>query len=137
MGLTKPIQAATDGTDENKIRSAIVDWVFQCYDARVGGFGGNCSGENPHDAHLLYILSALQVLAISNSLDDERLDKDAIANYVSSLQNEDGSFSGMNGVRLILDLHTLRFRAWRCWESYHFQTGTTVRVRKWYQKRNQ
>lgn len=95
MGLTKPIPATTERTEENKImRSAIVDWVFQCFDARVGGFGGNCSGENPHDAHLLYTLSALQILAISDSLDDERLDKDAVANYVSSLQNEDGSFSG-------------------------------------------
>ena len=95
MGLTKPIiSVATEGTEEKKSRLALVDWVFQCYDARVGGFGGNCSGENPQDAHLLYSLSALQILAMANALDDERLDKDAIANYVSSLQNEDGSFSG-------------------------------------------
>jgi geranylgeranyl transferase type-2 subunit beta len=87
MGLTKPI-------NREKTRSSIVDWVFQCYNPRVGGFGGNCSGENPHDAHLLYTLSALQVLAMANSLDDERLHKDAVVNYVSSLQNEDGSFSG-------------------------------------------
>jgi geranylgeranyl transferase type-2 subunit beta len=93
MGLTKHIAAATEGP-EKATRICIVDWIFQCYNARVGGFGGNCSGENPHDAHLLYTLSALQILAIANSLDDERLDKDAIANYVSSLQNEDGSFSG-------------------------------------------
>lgn len=87
MGLTKPI-------NREKTRSSIVDWVFQCYNPQKGGFGGNCSGENPHDAHLLYTLSALQVLAMANSLDDERLHKDAVVNYVSSLQNEDGSFSG-------------------------------------------
>ena len=87
MGLTKPI-------NREKTRSSIVDWVFQCYNPQKGGFGGNCSGENPHDAHLLYTLSALQVLAMANSLDDERLHKDAVVNYVSSLQNKDGSFSG-------------------------------------------
>ena len=93
MGLTKPIQTTankTTSTERRNDRSAIVDWVFKCYDARVGGFGGS----RAHDAHLLYTLSALQILAMANSLHDERLDKDAIASYISSLQNEDGSFSG-------------------------------------------
>jgi geranylgeranyl transferase type-2 subunit beta len=102
MGLTSSI-----GT-----RRAIVDWVFACYDPRTGGFGGNCSGVLgnagddasssstsddhliPHDGHLLYTLSALQILAMANALDDERLNKESIVHFVSGLQNEDGSFSG-------------------------------------------
>jgi geranylgeranyl transferase type-2 subunit beta len=43
---------------------------------------------------MLYTLSALQILAIADCLDDERLDKDAVERFVSGLQNEDGSFSG-------------------------------------------
>ena len=91
MGLTS--------CDRND-RPAIIDWVFACYDKRSGGFGGNCSGSIssptccPHDGHLLYTLSALQILAMANALDDERLDKDAIVKFVSKLQNDDGSFSG-------------------------------------------
>ena len=89
MGLT---------TSLSHERPAIIDWVFSCYDVRTGGFGGNCSsGSNsncPHDGHLLYTLSALQILAMANALDDERLDKDAIVKFVSNLQNDDGSFSG-------------------------------------------
>lgn len=101
MGLTSSI-----GT-----RQAIVDWVFACYDTRTGGFGGNCSGLGiddvpsslpsssssdpiPHDGHLLYTLSALQILAIADSLDDKRLKIESIVKFVSGLQNEDGSFSG-------------------------------------------
>ena len=94
MGLTS---SPTDNVD----RSSIIDWVFTCYDKRTGGFGGNCSSSSsgtsvpcPHDGHLLYTLSALQILAMANALDDERLDKDAIVKFVSSLQNDDGSFSG-------------------------------------------
>ena len=79
-------------------RSAIVDWVFACYDSRTGGFGGNCSGgvdaPCPHDGHLLYTLSALQILAMADCMDDERLNKEAIVKFVAGLQNEDGSFSG-------------------------------------------
>ncbi|KAL7537751.1 hypothetical protein ACHAXR_010992 [Thalassiosira sp. AJA248-18] len=91
MGLTSSIGESN--------RPSILDWVFACYDARTGGFGGNCSGPIdsspcPHDGHLLYTLSALQILAMADALDDERLDKDAIVKFVASLQNADGSFSG-------------------------------------------
>jgi geranylgeranyl transferase type-2 subunit beta len=86
MGLTKP-----RAHDE---RSSIVDWVFTCWDPKSGGFGGNCSGECAHDAHLLYTLSALQILAMADCLEDERLDKEALVKFVCGLQNEDGSFSG-------------------------------------------
>jgi geranylgeranyl transferase type-2 subunit beta len=65
----------------------IVEWVMSCQH-ESGGFGGN----NDHDAHILYTLSALQILALCNELD--RIDKDLIANYIASLQQTDGSFFG-------------------------------------------
>ncbi|KAL7490088.1 hypothetical protein ACHAW6_015815 [Cyclotella cf. meneghiniana] len=98
MGLTE--SAPSKGEDTTRpVRPSIVDWVFACYDEKSGGFGGNCSGAIhespcPHDAHLLYTLSALQILAIADSLHDQRLDKDAVEKFVSGLQNPDGSFSG-------------------------------------------
>lgn len=84
MGVT-----ATDG---------ILDWLFQCYDEKSGGFGGNCG----HDGHLLYTLSALQILALAGRLDDtaaaaiddDRLNRSAVIQFVSKLQQPDGSFAG-------------------------------------------
>lgn len=77
------------GLDESH-RKPIVSWVFDCYDASRGGFGGNVG----HDAHLLYTLSALQILAMADCLDDARLDRDAVVAFVCSLQQNDGSFAG-------------------------------------------
>ena len=71
-------------------RKPIVDWVFDCYDGARGGFGGNVG----HDAHLLYTLSALQILAMADKLDDPRLDRRAVVSFVSGLQQTDGSFAG-------------------------------------------
>ena len=65
----------------------IVEWVLSCQHDN-GGFGGS----NNHDPHLLYTLSALQILALCHELD--RVDKDKVASYISSLQQEDGSFFG-------------------------------------------
>ncbi len=53
-----------------------------------GGFGGNID----HDAHLLYTLSAVQILALLDRMD--LLDRDAVAGYVAGLQQPDGSFWG-------------------------------------------
>ena len=65
----------------------IVEFVLSCqYDN--GGFGGNVG----HDPHMLYTLSALQVLAICDKLD--LIDKEKVIEYVASLQNVDGSFNG-------------------------------------------
>ena len=70
--------------DEFKIN----DWVMSCYDENTGGFRGNIG----HDVHLLYTLSAVQLLAMSDSLD--LVDSERVLSYVSSLQLEDGSFMG-------------------------------------------
>ncbi|CAA6660639.1 unnamed protein product [Spirodela intermedia] len=68
-------------------RNEVVSWVLKCQH-ESGGFGGNVG----HDAHILYTLSAVQVLALLDNLDI--LDADKVSSYVTGLQNEDGSFSG-------------------------------------------
>ncbi|KAL4039183.1 hypothetical protein IC575_002830 [Cucumis melo] len=65
----------------------VVSWVMSCQH-ESGGFAGNVG----HDPHILYTLSAVQVLALFDKLDV--LDVDKVTNYVVGLQNEDGSFSG-------------------------------------------
>ncbi|DBA85378.1 TPA: Geranylgeranyl transferase type-2 subunit beta 1 [Trebouxia sp. C0005] len=66
---------------------AIIEWVLKCQHSS-GGFGGS----ERHDAHLLYTLSALQVLALYDKL--HLVNADQIATYVQSLQQADGSFTG-------------------------------------------
>jgi len=85
MGLTAPVETDKDGDQES-----IVDWVFACYDSKEGGFGGN----KDQDAHILYTLSAIQILALADALSDPRLDVERICSFVSSLQQDDGSFAG-------------------------------------------
>jgi len=69
---------------------SIVDWVFECYDEESGGFGGNIG----HDGHILYTLSAIQILAMADHLNDSRLKVHKILQFLSSLQQPDGSFAG-------------------------------------------
>lgn len=80
LGLTK----AKDG------REPIVEFVWACFDEASGGFGGN----KHQDGHLLYTLSALQILAIADKLNDERLPRDKVVDFIAGLQQEDGSFAG-------------------------------------------
>ncbi|XP_030930936.1 geranylgeranyl transferase type-2 subunit beta-like [Quercus lobata] len=63
----------------------VVSWVMKCQH-QSGGFGGNIG----HDPHVLYTLSAVQVLALFDKLNVLDIDKSDIA----GLQYEDGSFSG-------------------------------------------
>ena len=71
-------------------KSSIIDWVFTCFDEKTGGFGGNTG----QDAHLLYTLSAIQILALADRLQDERLQTERVVSFVASLQQPDGSFCG-------------------------------------------
>jgi geranylgeranyl transferase type-2 subunit beta len=66
----------------------IVTWVMRCQHSN-GGFGGN----EGHDPHLLYTLSAIQVLALCGRM-DALGDTERIAGYVGSLQQPNGSFAG-------------------------------------------
>lgn len=66
---------------------ALVKWVASCQHAS-GGFGGS----EEHDPHILYTLSAVQVLALLGGLD--AIDLEGAARYAASLQQPDGSFAG-------------------------------------------
>lgn len=81
-----------DDDDKKKQQSlSLVDWIFTCFDTKAGGFGGNTG----QDAHLLYTLSALQILALADRLaGDDRLPRDRVIQFIASLQQPDGSFCG-------------------------------------------
>ena len=53
-----------------------------------GGFSP-CDG---HDPHLLYTLSALQIVLVYDVLDE--INKEKIIDFICNLQQEDGSFAG-------------------------------------------
>ena len=69
-------------------RSALIAFVLSCFHEESGGFGGNVG----HDPHLLYTLSAVQVLLILDA--DAVLPRSSVISYVASLQQLDGSFHG-------------------------------------------
>lgn len=69
-------------------QNEVISWIMSCWDKESGGFAGTVG----HDPHLLYTLSAVQILALLNRLDI--LDVEMVSKYVSGLQNVDGSFSG-------------------------------------------
>lgn len=66
---------------------AIIEFIKACQ-LPSGGFGGNIG----HDAHLLYTLSALQILAVLDRMDV--IDSEKVAEYVISLQQDSGAFIG-------------------------------------------
>ena len=70
------------------VQFQIMDFVKECWHPDGGGFGPHPG----HDPHLLYTLSAVQVAAIYDSIDD--LDVDGIVAYIRGLQQDDGSFFG-------------------------------------------
>ncbi|XP_068262355.1 geranylgeranyl transferase type-2 subunit beta isoform X2 [Nyctibius grandis] len=53
---------------------------------------GGISASTGHDPHLLYTLSAVQILILYDSL--HVVDVNKIVEYIQNLQNEDGSFAG-------------------------------------------
>jgi len=85
-GLTALAVMGRDLNDELNIPE-IVDWVLSCQHEN-GGF----SADIGHDPHILYTLSAIQILVLCKSLD--RIDRVKIGRFVSSLQQPDGSFFG-------------------------------------------
>jgi geranylgeranyl transferase type-2 subunit beta len=96
---TTPSQAKSSQAKSSQAKSSqaksspsIVDWIFTCFDETTGGFGGNAG----QDAHLLYTLSALQILALVDALQDPRLQfaKERVVQFCGALQQADGSFAG-------------------------------------------
>lgn len=69
-------------------RKSIIDFVKRCQCATSGGFAP-CEG---HDPHMLYTLSAVQILCTYDALD--QIDCDAVVRYIVGLQQPDGSFFG-------------------------------------------
>lgn len=68
-------------------KQKIIEFTVSCQH-ECGGFGASIG----HDPHLLYTLSAIQILAIYDALDS--IDVDKVVEYVTGLQQEDGSFVG-------------------------------------------
>jgi geranylgeranyl transferase type-2 subunit beta len=68
-------------------KDTIIAWLLRCQH-EDGGF----SGSERNDAHMLYTLSAVQILALFDKLD--LIDADKTASFVAGLQQPDGSFSG-------------------------------------------
>ncbi|XP_065307947.1 geranylgeranyl transferase type-2 subunit beta isoform X2 [Dermacentor albipictus] len=83
-GLTAmDLMGALDSFD----RAEIIEFVKQCQYS-CGGFGASIH----HDPHLLYTLSAIQILSTFDALDT--IDIEKTVSYVKELQQEDGSFYG-------------------------------------------
>lgn len=68
-------------------KEEVISFVLSCLNDD-GGFGGNVD----QDSHMLYTLSALQLLCSYDSLD--RIDIDTTAQWIAHLQLPDGSFQG-------------------------------------------
>ncbi|XP_020257951.1 geranylgeranyl transferase type-2 subunit beta 1-like isoform X1 [Asparagus officinalis] len=69
----------------------VISWVMKCYHEDCGGFGGNIG----HDPHLLYTLSAVQILALFDRidvLDAEKAPKGTCLNVVLKFVQEDAIF---------------------------------------------
>jgi len=69
-------------------RDYIIDYIQKCYDPKTGGY----APAPQHDSHLLYTLSAVQLLAEFDRMD--LVDKANLCHFIKSLQQDDGSFMG-------------------------------------------
>ncbi|KAK9459141.1 terpenoid cyclases/protein prenyltransferase alpha-alpha toroid [Lipomyces oligophaga] len=69
-------------------REEMIEFVLSCRHEN-GGFGASPG----HDPHILYTLSAIQILLIQDALD--RIDADLVASYICSLQ--DKTTGGVHG----------------------------------------
>lgn len=68
-------------------REKTIDFVKSCIKTG-GGFGGNVQ----HDPHLLYTLSAVQIMSALDAMD--AIEWDETAKWIASLQMESGGFKG-------------------------------------------
>ncbi|KAL7557591.1 hypothetical protein ACA910_011824 [Epithemia clementina (nom. ined.)] len=84
------LMSVTQSAESSAKNESILDWLFTCFDERTGGFGGN-SGQ---DGHMLYTLSAIQILTLVDALDDKRFHREKVINFVLQLQRPDGSWAG-------------------------------------------
>ncbi|KAJ3192720.1 hypothetical protein HK101_006084 [Irineochytrium annulatum] len=87
--------------EETLDREEVIRYLLSCQDEDGETFGaawsltyaqGSFGGHVDHDGHIIYTLSAIQVLAMYDALD--RIDTDKVVAFVKSLQKADGSFMG-------------------------------------------
>ncbi len=82
------------GHPEGLPREATIEFVISCQHEN-GGFGAAPG----HDAHMLYTVSAIQILATVDALEDldrrGKAGRERVAQYIAQLQNrETGAFAG-------------------------------------------
>lgn len=68
-------------------RDEVLDFIAKCQ-SPCGGISASVN----HDPHLLYTLSAVQILCIYDAFDV--IDADKVVKYVQDRQQPDGSFTG-------------------------------------------
>lgn len=73
-------------------REELLSFISSCQDPISGGI----SPSNGHDPHILHTLSAIQILAMMDALNETPpiVDIDKVVSYIKSLQQPDGSFFG-------------------------------------------
>jgi geranylgeranyl transferase type-2 subunit beta len=76
------------GQLESVARDEVVSFIRECFDEVSGGF----SPAKHHDPHILYTLSAVQILAMYDEI--KAIDCNKVVGFVQSLQQPDGSFFG-------------------------------------------
>lgn len=75
------------GKLEETNRNEVLEFIAQCQ-TDSGGIAASLQ----HDPHILYTLSAVQILCIYNALDT--IDIERVVKYVKERQQPDGSFTG-------------------------------------------
>ncbi|WAR31021.1 PGTB2-like protein, partial [Mya arenaria] len=75
------------GQLDRMAKDEVIQFVQQCQH-ECGGFGAS----QGHDPHLLYTLSAIQIVTLYDCQD--QINTDAVVDFVQGLQQEDGSFYG-------------------------------------------
>eukprot|EP00730_Choanoeca_flexa_P016288 TRINITY_DN7664_c1_g2_i1.p1 TRINITY_DN7664_c1_g2~~TRINITY_DN7664_c1_g2_i1.p1 ORF type:complete len:333 (+),score=31.95 TRINITY_DN7664_c1_g2_i1:85-1083(+) len=69
-------------------KAAVLEYIDRCYDKDQGGF----AAAPGNDCHLLYTLSAVQILCIYDAVEPRHVD--GAVRFITSLQQADGSFVG-------------------------------------------
>lgn len=76
------------GQSERLNQNDIIDFIKQCQDPDSGGISASVN----HDPHILYTLSAVQILCMYDEV--KAIDIEGVVKYIASLQKDDGSFMG-------------------------------------------
>jgi hypothetical protein len=102
LGLDFPV-ATRSRSSKGRVQR---EWVMSCFEGTTGGFAGNTG----HDIHILYTLSALQILALYNLLDNcERL---AEVEWIVCRRSAGRNRYAVYILCTILSVFTLSSRGW-------------------------